>query len=163
MSAQSKINEVNAILLEDYKQHNRNHEWIAKNIPTPKPGNRYENLRQDAPFYCLSSLEVMLNYYRTKSDFRESIDEMVTHFIKGKLPNTKISVLIDWILHQTSECIKLDKSENTDLQNVGWWMGRFVYIASIVSLNYNAQYEKLFIDAWCKYFTNENLDVNGFS
>jgi len=163
MNIKSKISEVNSILLCDYNSHKNNQTWIANNIPASKLGNKFDYLRQDAPFYCSSSLEVMLKYYQSKNDFIDFIDETVSNLSSGDLSNANISELIDWIIYQTSDCINEENSDKTDIQNVGWWMGRSVYVTSIVSINYKAQYEKLFIEAWCKYFTNENLGSRSFN
>ncbi len=158
MRIASKIREVNSILTGDHSSHNYNAPWIAKNTPTPKPGNQYEYLRQDAPFYCSSSLGVMLSYYQIKSDFSGFIDDISERLSATNFPENSLSELVDWIVFQTIDCIVQDKSDKTDLQNVGWWMGRAAYVACIVSIKYNAQYEKLFIEAWKQYFTNETID-----
>jgi hypothetical protein len=158
MNIQLKIQGVNSILTGDYKSHNYNSSWIAKNTPTPKAGNHYEYLRQDAPFYCSSSLGVMLNYYQTKSDFSGFIDNISERLSSTNFPENSLNEIINWIVFQTIDCIVQEKSDKTDLQNVGWWMGRAVYVACIVSINYNAQYEKLFIESWKQYFTSETID-----
>lgn len=157
MSSQQRILEVNSILTRDYNAHNYNQQWISQNIPSPKIGNRYESLRQDAPFYCSSSLGVMINYYQTKPDFTEFVYDISGKLLNTEFPSADLNELLRWILFQTNDCIMQERSDRTDLQNVGWWMGRAVYVACIVSNNYRAQYEKLFIESWKMYFTNENL------
>jgi hypothetical protein len=122
MRIASKIREVNSILTGDHSSHNYNAPWIAKNTPTPKPGNQYEYLRQDAPFYCSSSLGVMLSYYQIKSDFSGFIDDISERLSATNFPENSLSELVDWIVFQTIDCIVQDKSDKTDLQNVGWSM-----------------------------------------
>lgn len=153
-----KISDINILLALDYNNHNKNYSWIANNIPKPLNENRYEYLRHDAPFYCLSSLDVMLRYYRTQNDFSDFIDEMAIKLAGTDVPNYNLSQLVDLIIYQTLDCIEKEKSDKTDLENVGWWMGRAAYITCIFSINFNCQYEKLFMESWKKYFTIETLD-----
>lgn len=155
---QQRISEVNSILTGDYNSHNYNNQWIKLNIPSPKSENLYERLRQDAPFFCSSSLGVMLRYYETKPDFRHFIVDIAGKLINTGFSSIDLNELLKWILRQTINCIEQEHSDKTDTQNVGWWMGRAVYVASIASNNYRAQYEKLFLESWKMYFTNEILN-----
>lgn len=158
MNIKSRILEVNTILNADYINHLNNHSWISSKFPAAIPGNKYENLRYDAPFYCLSSLGVMLNHYRTKNDFHNLINNISSKLLETNFKNESKEVILKWIISHTKGLIINDRSDKTDLQNVGWWMGQAVYTACIVSSNYNSQYENLFLDAWKIYFTNETID-----
>lgn len=158
MSSQQGIAEVNSILITDYNAHAYNQKWIMQNIPSPKSGNIYESFRQDAPFYCLSSLGVMLRYYETKPDFRQFTIDITDKLMNTGFPSVDLNELLKWVLNQTLDCIVQDHSDKTDCENVGWWMGRAVYVVCIVSNKYRAQYERIFIEAWKMYFTIETLE-----
>jgi hypothetical protein len=158
MNIESKIAQVNNILRVDYAKHNYNRLWISENFPHPILGNKYEYLRNDAPFYCNSSLGVMLNYYQNKNDFKSFIEQTSNQLLKTDFKNESLNVILNWIISHTKRPIINEGSDKLDLQNVGWWMGQAVYIACIVSDTYNAQYEKLFFEAWNRYFTNEQID-----
>lgn len=158
MTSKQRIDEVNSILLQDYKTHNYNQEWIGKNIPLPIKGNKYESLRQDAPFYCISSMSVMLNHYESKGNFRKYIDDVSGKLLNTDFPDVDLNTILKWVLAQTADCIAHENSDKEDSQNVGWWMGQAVYVACVVSNKYQAQYERIFLEAWKMYFTNETLD-----
>lgn len=158
MDIRSRISGVNNILSADHKNHEYNRSWISNNFPKPISGNKYEQLRHDAPFYCSSSLGAVLNHYRNKSDFSNFIIQISSKLMQTNFENESKEVILKWIISHTKYPIINEGSDKTDLQNVGWWMGQAVYAACIVSNNYNAQFEKLFLEAWGLYFTNETLD-----
>lgn len=158
MNTISNIGEVNLTMLRDFSLHSYNQQWIAQNIPSPINGNRYNHLREDAPFYCNSSMGVMLNHFKEKEGFKNMIIQFVSQFSQDSNISTKnLSQLADWVVIQTLSSIRQEGSDRLDLQNVGWWMGIASYVACIISTSYKAQYEKIFIAAWSKYFTNETL------
>ncbi len=154
----SHIREVNSIMFRDYSSHNYNQQWITQNIPLSISGNRYNHLRADAPFYCNSSMGVMLNYYNENEGFINMINHFVSiYHDNATFLDVDLFNISRWVVNQTSISISKEGSDELDLQNVAWWMGIASYIACIISLNFNAQYEKIFIVAWGQYFTNENL------
>lgn len=158
MNIRLRIAEVNNILRGDFSAHCNNISWITNSFPSPIPNNKYEYLRHDAPFYCNSSLRVMLNYYQNKTDFSKFIEQSSSQLLETKFNNESLNVIIKWIISHTIRPIVNEGSDMLDLQNVGWWMGQAVYIACIVSDTYRAQYEKLFFEAWKIYFTNDTID-----
>ena len=158
MNTISNIGEVNLTMLRDFSLHSYNQQWIAQNIPSPINGNRYNHLREDAPFYCNSSMGVMLNHYKEKEGFKNMIIQFVSQFSQDfTITNKNLSQFADWVVIQTLTSIRQEGSDRLDLQNVGWWMGIASYVACIISMSNKAQYEKIFIAAWSKYFTNETL------
>ena len=158
MKTFSDIGEVNLTMISDFGLHNCNVQWMAQNIPAPIKGNSYNHLREDAPFYCNSAMGVMLNYYMNKEGFKNMIYQHVSQFSEDPaIADYDLSQISDWVVAQTSTSIMDESSDRFDLQNVGWWMGIASYVACIISSNYKAQFEKIFIAAWCKYFTDEIL------
>lgn len=152
------ISEVNSLLTHDHLNHNYNFTWNSANTPKPIDNNNYEYLRQDAPIYCISSLGVMLNFYKNNIDFKKEVVYGVEFLLNSDFPKNDYSFLISWIIYRTKKEITDENSDKLDLQNVAWWMGKTTYFVSIVSNNFKAQYEKLFIEAWKQYFTNETIE-----
>ena len=154
----SAIGEANILMLRDFNLHNYNQHWIIQNTSQPVSGNKYNNLREEAPFYCNSSMGVMLNFFKNDNGFKNRILQLVNQFkFDSIVSNKNLNELAKWVIIQTLISIKQEESDKFDLQNVGWWMGISTYVACIISENYYAQYENIFILAWSKYFMNETL------
>lgn len=157
MNIRETIHEVNTLLTQDLMSHHNNN-WIKNNIATPIVGNQYESLRLQSSVYCLSSMHVMINHYRTKMDFQNNIITIISNFLQTNFSNEGLVEIVNWVLVNARKSIKLEGSDPTDLNNIGWWIGNGAYISCIVSNNYRAQFEKIFLEAWNMYCTNDFLD-----
>lgn len=152
------IDAINLNLLRSLSLHSTNRQWISQNTPKDLINNLFNSDRSEAPFSCISSIELILKQYSNEPQYREMINQMIGYLEEDlEFKSWNFNQIIDWIVNQTLRSAIHHKLDKLDANIIVWWMGFYTYAVCIVNTHYKYEYESIFISAWGKYFTNETL------